>query len=107
MDRHGHKAIAYCAHYGYSPSITTPKASKSKQRKGKRPKGRTPPIRTHRGTTMSIYTPDPDKLKVVEQIGPDGRPLYFVHDQFGEYDGPYASHYEAARLIMDALSTGQ
>ena len=48
---------------------------------------------------MSLYTPDPKTLKVVRHDGESG-PFYFVHDQHGEYDGPYASWSDAASVIQ-------
>lgn len=47
---------------------------------------------------MSIYWPDPDKMTVVRHDGTT-EPFYMVHDQFGEYDGPYASEGAAWGVI--------
>lgn len=45
---------------------------------------------------MSDRAPLPGEMHVKPTA--DGR-AYMIHDKFGEYDGPYASEYDAWRVI--------
>ncbi len=52
---------------------------------------------------MSIYTPRGNSLKAVRhEPGPtDSGPYWMIHDDHGEYDGPWASEATAQRQIND------
>jgi hypothetical protein len=47
---------------------------------------------------MSQYEPRRESLRIVEHQGPSG-PYWMIHDDHGEYDGPYASGLDASRTI--------
>lgn len=48
---------------------------------------------------MTLYRGDPSTLKAVHggSAGPD---VWYIHDAFGEYDGPYASQSDCNAVVL-------
>jgi hypothetical protein len=48
---------------------------------------------------VSMYRPKPEDLKPVLGSNPECPSRWYIHDAYGEYDGPYASEAECWAVI--------